>query len=334
MNKTGGFGTIVAKGVEKDIRGAAQIWVSNFSICLTKKLPLLLVVLCGTSIANAICTLQAQTSGRGPDPHLRALASELPPDSKWCQLILQGMRGEAIHQIWMDDMRKEAIKVAAMTLEFSWSDKGKKRSDWNLIQQRYFSDYDRKQLIAADRISNDLEKEIGDAALSIAKQGIWFEPPRSGSGTGYITVTLADNEWLPVNLPNTLSSFDAGMTPLMKAAMLGNINTLEDLLSRGVDINATSNDGSTALMYSAMNDSPESLRRLIEAGAKVNFRGQDGGNALTEAIVTNQAENARILIDAGANPSTVDGLGRSALSLARERHLDEVVELLERLGAR
>jgi len=60
-----------------------------------------------------------------------------------------------------------------------------------------------------------------------------------------------------------------GMTPLHRAAQIGDLGLIEILLNHGSDVHAKSNVGDSPL-HSAVVGSPEVLDRLIQAGGNID----------------------------------------------------------------
>lgn len=80
-----------------------------------------------------------------------------------------------------------------------------------------------------------------------------------------------------------------GMTPLMCAARVGNINAVKILIKNGADVNAVSYCGTTALMFAVNGNeqnSPEVVDILLENGADVNARDNFGFRVLNYAEYT------------------------------------------------
>src|SRR4029453_8976467 len=69
-----------------------------------------------------------------------------------------------------------------------------------------------------------------------------------------------------------------GWTPIMFAALYGDVEDVRILLAQGADANAQNNGGGTGLMY-AMEDA-EKTRLLLDRGADVNARSGEGRTAL------------------------------------------------------
>jgi ankyrin repeat protein len=91
---------------------------------------------------------------------------------------------------------------------------------------------------------------------------------------------------------------DAGLTPLVAAAMYGDARTVAVLLDRGADPNARTEAGSTALMWTA---DPAIARLLLDRGADPNVRSDDGRTPiLVAAGRSGSAGLVRLLLDRGA----------------------------------
>ncbi len=85
---------------------------------------------------------------------------------------------------------------------------------------------------------------------------------------------------LGVNV-NTRNHF--GQTPLMIAAILGNLNAVKLLLENGAALNYIDNNGLTALMLSARNGQLSVAELLLGKGADVNVQDKRGLTALMHA---------------------------------------------------
>ncbi len=120
---------------------------------------------------------------------------------------------------------------------------------------------------------------------------------------------------------------------VLRAARGGDAE-LKALLSKGVNINATDNDGETALMEAADGRNVELVRVLIANGANVNAADEDGETALMIAADEGRAEIVRLLIEAGANVNARDEDGETALDKAVDERNYKAAELLRAAGAR
>jgi len=110
---------------------------------------------------------------------------------------------------------------------------------------------------------------------------------------------------LPISLEGEgLTLQDPDQTPLMRAAVAGDLKTVQQLLSdKGtVNINALDQAGESALILACQNPSadPEMVKALLAAGADVNLRSRTGYAALTWALARKNSNVSRILRKAGA----------------------------------
>jgi ankyrin repeat protein len=279
----------------------------------------------------------------GPDAaaeaHIRQLIESLPPGSSWRGMLQHGARGDGVRRPWMDEMRTEGVKLAIFTLEFDWVEGGKELKDWTLVSEQYFKDYDHLQPIMDPRgleaiKTSGLPSKLEAEALARGRHGNWVDYPAAETGTGYKQVFLADNEWLPVQMFPWFGQYERGTTPLMHAALLGDVARIKRLLREGADLNAVSPDGSTALIYAATNDNSAATECLLKAGADPNAEMKGGGNALTAAVVTDHRRNVELLLRAGMNPNVKTVEGETVLAFAVRRHFSQVAYLLKQAGAR
>ena len=120
-------------------------------------------------------------------------------------------------------------------------------------------------------------------------------------------------------------------TPLMIAALEGDLGAVNDLLSGGGRVNAKDNVGRTALMFAVVNSHPKIVKVLLRAGAHVNARAHDGSTALILAAMNGDAEIVQVLLNHGAKTGyRFVSTGKTAAALAADRGHSEVVELLQR----
>jgi len=66
------------------------------------------------------------------------------------------------------------------------------------------------------------------------------------------------------------------MTPLLLAAMKGNLNLVNYFMSMDGDINATDINGDTPLMLASINRHPIIVKALLESRAKINEKNKKG----------------------------------------------------------
>ena len=95
---------------------------------------------------------------------------------------------------------------------------------------------------------------------------------------------------------------EGGFTPLLHAAMSGDLESVRALVAAGVDVNQAAADGSTGLMVAIIKHHPEIALYLLEKGANPNVS-EPGFTALHAASITGQTPVVQALLDKGADPN-------------------------------
>jgi hypothetical protein len=126
-----------------------------------------------------------------------------------------------------------------------------------------------------------------------------------------------------VNLP-------AVTAELLRVAESGDIDELQRLLPRVVDINARNRHGMTALMKAAFFGHEPVVRVLLEHGADPNLMRNDSFTALALAAFFGHGEIVKTLIEFGARTEVVTRAGASARAWARARTYEDVAQCLEK----
>lgn len=178
--------------------------------------------------------------------------------------------------------------------------------------------------------------------------------------------TLAINAFFDAGInPNAQNS--DGRTVLISAAARGELDVVNLLLSRGVDVNVKDNRGYTALAHAlearyeeveeallnrpeldpnvggllgrpvllayVWRDNQKATERLLALGANVNLQDGDGDTALHGAAETGNVEIMRMLLDKGANPNARNKQGGTPLMWAAVFGNDNAARLLLSRGA-
>jgi ankyrin repeat protein len=104
-----------------------------------------------------------------------------------------------------------------------------------------------------------------------------------------------------------------GQTPLMWAAAENHADLVTVLLAAGAAVDARSKGSFTALMFAVRQDARDAVHLLVAAGADVNLAGPNGQDVLRLAITNRHYTLAATLVDAGAQPTTRDKQGRTPL---------------------
>lgn len=248
----------------------------------------------------------------------------------------QGTADESEQGVWMEQMRNRGVRLASFIVEFNWTRGGRQLSGWRVVSENYFRDYEQSEKITEENDIRSIDgsglgKELSQIALSRAKAGEWVEPPHQQKGRGYCRVLLADNNSFPLMSRPWYGAFDPSATPLMRAALIGNVSRVKQLIEAGVDVNAMTPAGLTALIYAAGDDKPDMLRILLKAGASPR-KNRNGSSALATAVLTDHPKNVALLLEAGADPNSRDADGETLLYAAESRNV-EIVKLLKNAGA-
>lgn len=155
-----------------------------------------------------------------------------------------------------------------------------------------------------------------------------------------------------------------GKPPLAVAAEKGRFVMVRTLLRHGAEIDAPTNDGDSALDLAVLNGriqvaelllerganldpsllllraaqvgvaDRDVVRFLVSRGADTEVRADDGSTPLIIAVRQDNHRLATHLVNQGADVDATTADGHSALSLARELGFPQMVNLLERQGAR
>lgn len=124
------------------------------------------------------------------------------------------------------------------------------------------------------------------------------------------------------------------------AAVANDVPMLKIAIEGGGNPKAiTSRYDGTALIAAAHLGHAEVVRALVAAKAPLDHVNNLGWTALIESIVLgdggkSHTDTLRALLEAGANVNLPDGSGSTPLKLAKNRGYKEMVEILEKAGAR
>ncbi len=127
-------------------------------------------------------------------------------------------------------------------------------------------------------------------------------------------------------------SRDERGVPILSLAIRGRHRELVNLLlDRGANVNAVSHDrGNSPLMEAAVRGDLETVELLLGAGADLNLQSKNGQTALMLAVGEGFTGVARVLLDKGADTEPVDQLGMTAGKYAQLFKHTEISELIRR----
>jgi len=116
-----------------------------------------------------------------------------------------------------------------------------------------------------------------------------------------------------------------GPAALICAAIKGDIDIINLLIAKGVDVNASHKHGGTALMFAAEKGHIDVAKLLIQKGADVNAASRHFSSALVSAFQKNHINIIKLLID----KAVAECKGDIKLHVGKE---NPAVRLYERIG--
>ena len=124
---------------------------------------------------------------------------------------------------------------------------------------------------------------------------------------------------------NLNASNALGESPLMLAALNGQIEMAAKLVKKGADVNKT---GWTPLHYAASNGHVELIRLLLENHAYIDAESPNRSTPLMMASMYGNPQSVKLLLDEGADPLLKNQIGLTALQFAQRANRPDSAELL------
>jgi len=168
-------------------------------------------------------------------------------------------------------------------------------------------------------------------SMSLAAQNT---PPIITLETAFIEMAFNGNleavqEFISKGTPVD-STIDDNSTALMWASFNGHTPVVAYLLEQGAIVDAKDINGRTALLYASSGPYPETVGLLLRKGAEVNIQGEtEGFTALMMAASEGHIEVVRVLLLNGASVGIFDRDGDTASKFAQEKGHPAVLKLLE-----
>jgi ankyrin repeat protein len=122
--------------------------------------------------------------------------------------------------------------------------------------------------------------------------------------------------------------YDPVAEELWRVAETGDVDALDQIFLRRVDVNARNKHGMTALMRAAYHGHERMVRTLLQHGADPNLSRNDKFTALALAAFFGHTGTVRILIEHGAKREIITRCGASAHTWATARTFDEAARYL------
>jgi hypothetical protein len=124
-----------------------------------------------------------------------------------------------------------------------------------------------------------------------------------------------------------------GLTPLMRAAIGGNLLVVENLLRHNCAVNAKSlPHGTSALYIAAAYGQLEVIKLLLRHGAETDAVDHNNLSPLMAALAREHWDAAKLLIESGADVSRIDRYGATVMNYAEQHKApdDLIAELVKR----
>jgi hypothetical protein len=122
-------------------------------------------------------------------------------------------------------------------------------------------------------------------------------------------------------------------TPLLRAARLGHLSSVTELLSLGADIDCLDATRETAIERAAYTGNAALVKKLLASGAKITLQANPDWSILMSGAIGGNLEIVQLLVEAGADVNAVSSGGYSALTLATQRGLEDIALYLADRGA-
>ena len=174
-------------------------------------------------------------------------------------------------------------------------------------------------------------RDDGDAITALLRRG--FDPnTRDPKGQVGLTIALQNDAskavaaLLASRRLNVEARNAKDESPLMMAAIKGNVEAVKALIARDADVNKT---GWTPLHYAASGTSEHQVamvQLLLEHHAYIDAASPNGSTPLMLAAQYGPREVALLLLEQGADPTIKNQLGLTAVQFARRAERQELVQ--------
>jgi ankyrin repeat protein len=142
--------------------------------------------------------------------------------------------------------------------------------------------------------------------------------------------TVAEALWTSASLD--VSAVNAsGETPLMMAALRGNLGWAQRLLQRGAQVHK---EGWSPIHYAATGPEPKMVALLLEKGAPIDAESPNRSTPLMMASRYGAEAGVDLLLARGADARRRNDLNLSAIDFARQGGRDFLVERLQKAATR
>ena len=177
-------------------------------------------------------------------------------------------------------------------------------------------------------------KNLGDLKQFLSVKDVYHNRPIDG----YISYISRDEERACFDDLVSQMEFDPNKndTLLLEMKPRGfSLSSYKNLIKKGINLNAI-NYGETILTQAIKAKNKELIEVLLEQKEKIDINQTDneGSSLLMNSIVNNDKKLAVFFIEKGVDINLLNEVGETALSLAKEKDMPELVEILEKKNAK
>ncbi len=184
---------------------------------------------------------------------------------------------------------------------------------------------------SADELLRTLRTDDARTASALLARGA---DPNAPDAKGQVPLYLALRDGAPavarVLIASPALQIDAtnpaNETPLMMAALRGDLEATQLLLRRGAQVNRS---GWTPLHYAASGPEPRVVALLLESGAAIEALSPNRTTPLMMAAGYGAIDGAVLLLERGADAKVRNDAGLSAADFARRAGRDRLAERLD-----
>ena len=190
----------------------------------------------------------------------------------------------------------------------------------------------------AGNISNmklALDKQIDFQLINNNEENAIFFASYGRKRSEVILQTFTFLDSLGLN-PNSVNI--DGQTPLHHAVKRGNIDVINFLINRGLNVNQIDHQGNTAFMNSVLGK-VENVRRLLPLSKNINHVNKDGHSALSNSVRYFKKDAFDFLIENGADLKVINNEGEDLIGLCfknyskrRKENFEHIVGVLSNKG--
>src|SRR5215212_10062407 len=132
---------------------------------------------------------------------------------------------------------------------------------------------------------------------------------------------------------DSMMSLEQTFEALLRASLIGHSTAVEALVDKGLNVNATDQNGWIPLLEAVFAGHSATVRVLLDRGADVNATDQTGWTPLMEAVSKGHTEITEILLAYGAATETRTLKSRTALSVTIKGNRELVRLLTETMNS-